>query len=253
MLSPDFYTLNAHTEFPFPHDSCDHASDEELLSLLFGQRHLPELLTKFYMVRFGLEMSAVAEVLSVLRNDADFVLAATCYLRLKFVLEVLHVPTLMKRLRDVPLRIAAMRGDWFKAGVADERVWRIDCLATWLFNYMILVVEARCSGREPDAIEMPMRLGLKAMNTAIQEVRAQPCDGRYVWQHTPPCDLVVYPFLCLVKGLWNAVAPIVTTDFASLGGGCSTVTAKLGFGDHVAKSPGWSLNSPNKRTADPLT
>jgi len=239
MLSPDFYTLNAHTEFPFPHDSCDHVSDEELLMLLFGQRHLPELLTKFYMVRLGNE-TAAAEVLSRLRSDADFVLAATCYLRLKFVLEVLHVPTLMKRLRDVPLRIAAMRGDWFKAGVADERVWRIDCLATWLFNYMILVVEARCSGREPDAIEMPMRLGLKAMNTAIQEVRAQPCDGRYIWQHTPPCDLVVYPFLCLVKGLWNAVAPIVTTDFASFGGGCSTVTS-------------WSLNSPNKRTADPLT
>ena len=234
MLSPDFYTLNAHTEFPFPHDSCDHASDEELLLLLFGQRHLPELLTKFYIVRFGLEESAVAEVLSVLRNDADFVLATTCYLRLKFVLEVLHVPTLMKRLRDVPLRIAAERGDWFKAGVADERVWRVDCLATWLFNYMILSVEARCAGREPDAIEESMRLGLRTMNVAIQAVRAAPCEGQYMWQNTSASELVIYPFLCLVKGLWGAVAPIVTTEFASLGG-CSTVS-------------GWS--SPNNRTAD---
>jgi len=240
MLSPDFYTLNSHTEFIFPHDSCDHVSDEELLMLLFGQRHLPELLTKFYMGRFERTSTVAAEVLSRLRSDADFVLAATCYLRLKFVLEVLHVPTLMKRLRDVPLRIAAERGDWFKAGVADERVWRIDCLATWLFNYMIRSVESHCAGTTVAMLETPMRVGLKAMNTAIQGVRAEPCDGRYIWQHTPPCDLVVYPFLCLVKGLWNAVAPIVTTDFASLGGGCSTVTS-------------WSLNSPNKRTADAFT
>ena len=233
MLSPDFYTLNAHTEFSFPHGSCDHVSDEELLSLLFGQRHLPELLTNFYMRRLGDE-TAAADILSRLRDDADFVLAATCYLRLKFVLEALHVPTLMKRLRNVPLRIAAERGDWFKSGVADERVWRIDCLATWLFNYMIQYVEARCAGREPDAIEESMRLGLRTMNVAIQAVRAAPCDGQYMWQNTSASELVIYPFLCLVKGLWGAVAPIVTTEFASLGG-CSTVS-------------GWS--SPNNRTAD---
>jgi hypothetical protein len=241
MLSPDFYTLNAHTEFPFPHDNCDHITDQELFSLLFGSYHLPEFLTKYYVGRLGGDAAgSVVDIVALLRGDADFVLAATCYLRLKFVLEVLHVPSLMKRLRDVPLRIAADRGDWFNAGVADERVWLIDCLATWLFNYMILVVESRCSGMMGARLETPIRKGLTVMNTAIQGVRSQPCDGRYMWQHTAPYVLVIYPFLCLVKGLWNAVAPIVTTDFASLGGGCSTVT-------------GWSLNSPNKCTADPLT
>jgi len=242
MLSPDFYTLNRHTEFPFPHSNCDHITDQELFSLLFGNYHLPEFLTKYYVGRLGGDAAgSVADIVALLRTDADFVLAATCYLRLKFVLEALHVPSLMKRLRDVPLRIAADRGDWFKVGVADERVWRIDCLATWLFNYMILVVELRCAGRTPDRIEESMRFGLREMNAAIQRVRAEPCDGRYMWQHTAPYILVIYPFLCLVKGLWNAVAPMVTTDFASLGGThCSTVT-------------GWGLNSPDKRTADAFT
>ena len=242
MLSPDFYTLNAHTEFPFPHNNCDHITDQELFSLLFGDYHLPEFLTKYYVCRLGSDaVGSVADIVALLRRDADFVLAATCYLRLKFVLEALHVQSLMKRLRDVPLRIAAMRGDWFKTGVADDRVWRIDCLATWLFNYMIRSVESHCAGTVVALLEEPMRTGLRGMNTAIQSVRAEPCDGRYMWQHTAPYELVIYPFLCLVKGLWNAVAPIVTTDFASLGGtDCSTVT-------------GWSLNSPNKCTADPLT
>ena len=238
MLSPDFFTLNRHTEFPFPHNNCDHITDEELFSLLFGSYHLPEFLTKYYVSRLGGEaVGSVANIVAALRKDEDFVLVATCYLRLKFILEVLHVPSLMKRLRDVPLRIAAERGDWFKTGVADERIWRIDCLATWLFNYMILVVESRCSGMEGARLEESMRTGLRGMNTAIQAVRAEPCDGRYMWQNTAPYELVAYPFLFLVKGLWNAVAPIVTTDFASLGG-CSTVT-------------GWS--SPNNRTADAFT
>ena len=238
MLSPDFYTLNRHTEFSFPHNNCDHIEDSELFSLLFGSYHLPEFLTKYYVSRLGGEaVGSVANIVAALRKDEDFVLVATCYLRLKFILEVLHVPSLMKRLRDVPLRIAAERGDWFKSGVADERVWRIDCLATWLFNYMILVVESRCSGMEGARLEESMRTGLRGMNTAIQAVRAEPCDGRYMWQNTAPYELVAYPFLFLVKGLWNAVAPIVTTDFASLGG-CSTVT-------------GWS--SPNNRTADAFT
>jgi hypothetical protein len=241
MLSPDFYTLNRHTEFPFPHNNCDHITDQELFSLLFEGYHLPEFLTKYYVGRLGGDaVGGVADIVALLRRDADFVLAATCYLRLKFVLELFHVQTLMKRLRDVPLRIAAERGDWFKTGVADDRVWRIDCLATWLFNYMIRSVEARCVGGEGARLEESMRLRLTTMNTAIQGVRAESCDGQYMWQHTSPYELVIYPFLCLVKGLWNAVAPMVTTDFAGLvsTGGCSTVT-------------GWS--SPNKCTADPLT
>jgi hypothetical protein len=238
MLSPDFYTLNAHTEFIFPHNNCDHNTDSELFSLLFGSYHLPEFLTKYYVCRLGADaVGSVADILTALRKDTDFVLAATCYLRLKFVLETLHVQSLMKRLSNVPPRIAEMRGDWFEKGVADERVWRIDCLATWLFNYMILVVESRCSGMEGARLETPMRLRLTTMNAAIQGVRAAPCDGRYMWQNTAPYELVIYPFLCLVKGLWNAVAPMVTTDFASLGG-CSTA---------------WDLNSPNKCTADALT
>ena len=242
MLSPDFYTLNRHTEFPFPHNNCDHIEDSELFSLLFGSYHLPEFLTKYYVSRLGSEaVGSVADIVTLLRADADFVLAATCYLRLKFVLEALHVQSLMKRLRDVPLRIAAERGDWFKTGVADERVWRIDCLATWLFNYMIRSVEARCAGDEGARLDESIRMGLREMNTAIQSVRAEPCDGRYMWQNTAPYELVIYPFLCLVKGLWNAVAPMVTTEFASLGGtNCSTVT-------------GWALNSPNNRTADAFT
>jgi len=240
MLSPDFYILNAHTEFPFPHSNCDHNTDSELFSLLFGSYHLPEFLTKYYVGRLGGEaVGGVADIVALLRADEDFVLVATCYLRLKFVLEVLHVQTLMKRLRDVPLRIAAERGDWFKTGVADERVWRIDCLATWLFNYMILSVESHCAGTAVPLLEESMREGLKRMNTAIQGVRAEPCDGRYMWRDTPPYGLVIYPFLCLVKGLWNAVAPMVTTEFAGLGGThCSTVS-------------GWS--SPNKCTADAFT
>ena len=242
MLSPDFYTLNRHTEFVFPHDSCDHTTDEELKGLLFGSYHLPEFLTKYYVCRLGADAAgSVADIVKGLQTDEDFVLAAIGYLRLKFVLEVLHVQSLMKKLRDIPLRLAADRGDWFKTGVADERVWRVDCLATWLFNYIIQSVESHCAGTAVPLLQEHMRHGLWEMNTAIQGVRAEPCDGRYIWQHTLPCDLVVYPFLCLVKGLWNAIAPIVTTDFASLGGThCSTVT-------------GWSLNSPNKRTADPLT
>ena len=242
MLSPDFFTLNRHTEFPFPHNNCDHITDEELFSLLFGSYHLPEFLTKYYVGQLGGDAAgSVTDIVALLRRDTDFVLAATCYLRLKFVLEVLHVGTLMKRLRDVPLRIAEERGDWFKTGVADERVWRIDCLATWLFNYMIRSVEARCAGGEGARLEESMRLGLTKMNTAIQAVRAAPCDGRYMWQNTAPYELVIYPFLYLVKGLWNAVAPIVTTDFAGLGGThCSTVT-------------GWALNPPNNRTADTFT
>ena len=243
MLSPDFFTLNAHTEFVFPHNNCDHIEDSELFSLLFGSYHLPEFLTKYYVSRLGgAAAGTVVDIVAALRKDKDFVLAATCYLRLKFVLEVFHVQSLIKRLRDVPLRIAIERDDWFKTGVADERVWRIDCLATWLFNYMILVVESRCSGLMGARLEESMRLGLTKMNVAIQSVRAVPCDGRYMWQHTAPYELVIYPFLCLVKGLWNAVAPMVATDFAGLGstGGCSTVT-------------GWGLNPPNKCTTDPLT
>lgn len=240
MLSPDFYTLNAHTEFPFPHNNCDHNTDEELKGLLFGGYHLPEFLTKYYMSRLGLDaVGSVTDILRALSADDDFVLAAIGYLRLKFVLEVFHVPTLMKRLRDVPLRIAAERGDWFKAGVADERVWRIDCLTTWLFNYMILSVEARCAGSEFVRLEPDMRERLVEMNKALQAVRASPCDGRYKWDNVAPSDLVIYPFLCLVKGLWTAVAPMVTTDFTGFGGRC-TVT-------------GWSLDSPNNRTADPLS
>jgi len=242
MLSPDFYTLNRHTEFPFPHNNCDHITDQELFSLLFGDYHLPEFLTKYYVCRLGSDaVGSVKDIVALLRSDADFVLAATCYLRLKFVLEALHVQSLMKRLSNLPPRIAEMRGDWFEKGVADERVWRIDCLATWLFNYMILSVESHCAGGEGAQLDESIRMGLRGMNTAIQGVRAEPCDGRYMWQHTAPYELVIYPFLCLVKGLWNAVAPIVTTDFASLGGtNCSTVA-------------GGSLNSPNKCTADPLT
>jgi hypothetical protein len=238
MLSPDFYTLNAHTEFIFPHNNCDHISDAELFSLLFGSYHLPEFLTKYYVCRLGADaIGSVSDIVALLRDDDDFVLAAICYLRLKFVLEVFHVPSLMKRLRDVPLRISSERGDWFKAGVADERVWRIDCLATWLFNYMILVVEARCAGVNAARLETPMRVGLRTMSAALKKVRAAPCDGRYVWLNVAPSDLVIYPFLMLVKGLWSAVAPIVTTDFACLG---RSIT-------------GWALNSPNKCTADPLT
>ena len=130
MLSPDFYTLNAHTEFPFPHNNCDHITDQELFSLLFGNYHLPEFLTKYYVCRLGADAAgSVADIVALLRRDTDFVLAATCYLRLKFVLEVFHVSTLMKRLRDMPLRLAAERGDWFKAGVVDERVCGV--LTVW--------------------------------------------------------------------------------------------------------------------------
>jgi hypothetical protein len=240
MLSPDFYTLNRHTEFVFPHDSCDHTTDEELKDLLFGSYHLPEFLTKYYVCRLGADAAgSVADIIKGLQTDEDFVLAAIGYLRLKFVLEVLHVQSLMKKLRDIPLRVAVDRGDWFKTGVADERVWRIDCLATWLFNYMILSVEARCSGIVGARLIEPIRAGLTTMNKAIQMVRAEPCDGRYVWRNVPPYELVAYPFLSLIKGLWNAVLPLVTTDFTGLGG-CSTVT-------------GWSLNSSNKCAADALT
>jgi len=238
MLSPDFYTLNAHTEFVFPHNNCDHNTDAELFSLLFGSYHLPEFLTKYYVCRLGADaVGSVADIMAALRKDTDFVLAATCYLRLKFVLEVFHVPSLMKKLRDVPLRLAADRGDWFKTGVADERVWRVDCLATWLFNYMIQSVESHCAGTAVPLLQEHMRHGLWEMNTAIQGVRAAPCDGRYMWQDTAPYDLVIYPFIYLVKGLWGAVMPMVTADFTSLGG-CTTVSS-------------WS--SPNNRTADAFT
>jgi hypothetical protein len=226
MLSPDFYTLNQHTEFPFPHDSCDHATDQELFSLLFGNYHLPEFLTKYYVSRLGGDAAgSVPDIIDVLRGDEDFVAAAMGYLRLKFVLEVLHVPSLMKKLRDIPLRVSVDRGDWFKAGVADERVWRIDCLATWLFNYMIRSVEARCAGVLPTRLDKMMLIKLRLMSTALQEVRAELCDGRYVWRNVMPYDLIAYPFISLVKGLWGAVMPMVTAEFAGLRiEGCSTVT-----------------------------
>ena len=240
MLSPDFYTLNAHTEFVFPHNSCDHTTDEELKGLLFGSYHLPEFLTKYYVSRLGGDAAgSISDIVKELRENSDFVLAAIGYLRLKFVLEVLHVRSLMKKLRDIPLRAAVDRGDWFKMGVADERVWRIDCLATWLFNYMIVSVEARCAGVPAASLGESMRTGLADMNRTIQEVRAEPCDGRYVWRNVPPYELVAYPFLSLVKGLWNAVAPLVAVDFTSFGN-CSTVT-------------GWSLNTPNKCATDAFT
>ena len=238
MLSPDFYTLNAHTEFSFPHDSCDHATDEELKALLFGGYHLPEFLTKYYVSQLGPVVGSVADIVTMLREDTDFVLAATAYLRLKFVLEVFHVPSLMKKMRNMPIRIAAERGDWFRPDIVDERVWGIDCLATSLFDFIIRRVEARCGGAKGGVLDENLRTGLIEMNTAIQSVRAVPCDGQYVWVDVAPYDLVPYPFLSLVKGLWSAVAPVVTAKFTGLGRGCSTLT-------------GWS--SPNNDTSDAFT
>jgi len=238
-ISPDFFVLNGHTEFSFPHNNCDHISDEELHSLLFNSYHLPEFLTKYYVARFGAASGSVGEIVKALYNDEEFGLVARCYMRLKFVLEVLHVPSLMKRLRDVPLRLAAERGDWFKASVADERVWRIDCLATWLFNYMIQSVEARCAGNVGNvALEVEMRERLERLNRAIQSVRAQPC-GPFKWANVAPNDLVIYPFLFLVKGLWSAIEPVFTTEFSGFGG-CSTVT-------------GWNFHASNNSTTDTLS
>ena len=101
---------------------------------------------------------------------------------------------------------------------------------------MIQSVESHCAGTAVAPLEESMRIGLKDMNAAIQAVRAEPC-GQFIWHSVAPSALVIYPFIHLVKGLWSAVMPMVTTEFTGFGG-CSTVS-------------GWS--SPNNRTADAFT
>jgi len=224
MLNPAFFDMNKNQKFFFPHTNCDQLTNTEVINILWPDENDTFLafLTKSAMLRVGGGGISVDHCLDKLRNNAGFVLTATSYMRLKFVLETLNIH-LAEKLERMPKRLSC--GEWLDKGVLEERVWKLDCLTTYLFNSMLSAINvvvgdggvrtlAKAAGPFRYDWDAAFLDKLAAMNSNIQMIRMEPCKdpihftGPYNWADAPPSTLAPFPFIQFVNSLWNVVEPL---------------------------------------------
>ena len=189
-LAPEFYDLNEHQHFMFPHNDCDRYTNGQLEAMVFAPHHLVECLTEYLK-------SALTP--DNLRATPEFVLLIISYLRLKFMLEMMDPPRIEARLMMIPVALRNV-GPWMEEGVLDEQYWTLDCMTTAVFNAIIRWVKG-------ENIQLTSR-GFSAfteMNHAMQTIRP---GGSFGNAHL--FDLAHKPFLNAWRNMESLVlSPLI--------------------------------------------
>jgi len=199
-MNNDFYVLNQAQNFQFPHADCDIYTNNELEFVFFrGSPNYGHHILHHYMQKYGRTESVSNAVIS----DSYICLLARTYMRLKFIAEVYHC--FNDRIHNNPMaRIVKPLKDHTVWTIEPSmRIYKIDTYLNVLQAELFACIESYVTGRPVDhTYDIAV---LENFNTSVQNIRATPLDGKFVWNKMPPHEMHPYVYTHFAIKLWTIV------------------------------------------------
>ena len=215
-LPPDFF-LFQETNYAFPHADCDRKTSEELLTHFFSSHYLCTRILSHYRRILG-AIDPLEEFLEEARRHRGIRICGEAFMRLKFVLEVIHPSLVRSKLVPAYTKRAAPL-------VAMERNVEnyacVDVLANRVFLYILEhlkgIVAGEFVGDPTNDAWIEERLDrLETMNAAIHAVRNEPC-GSVMWERFAPEELHGHAYCMFALRLWDATVPVLSSPLPRTG------------------------------------
>jgi hypothetical protein len=199
-MNNDFYVLNQAQNFQFPHADCDIYTNNELEFVFFrGAPNYGHHIIQHYQQKHG----HLESVSNAVVSDSYIGLLARTYMRLKFISEVYHC--FNDRLHHNPIaRIVKPLKDHDVWNIEPSmRIYKIDIYLNSLQAELFACIESHVTGNPVDhTYDIAV---LENFNTAVQNIRASPLDGKFVWNKMPPHEMHPYVYAHFAIRLWTIV------------------------------------------------
>lgn len=199
-MNDDFYALNRAQDFQFPHADCDRYSDDQLLHVFFqGAPNYGHYIIQYFQRKHCRYESVSNAVIS----DKYLGLLACTYMRLKFISEVYHSFNMQIHNNTTARIIKPLKGHSVWDIEPSMRIYKIDTYLNGLQAELYACIESHISGQ---SVQHTYDINtLTELGVVLQALRAEPLDGKFVWDKMVPHEMHPYVYAHFAIQLWTIV------------------------------------------------
>ena len=199
-MNDDFYALNRAQDFQFPHADCDRYSDDQLLHVFFqGAPNYGHYIIQYFQRKHCRYESVSNAVIS----DKYLGLLACTYMRLKFISEVYHSFNMQIHNNTTARIIKPLKGHSVWDIEPSMRIYKIDTYLNALQAELFTCIEGHVTGH---SVQPTYDVAvLEQFNAALQNIRAEPLDGKFEWKRMEPYHMHPYVYANFAIKLWTIV------------------------------------------------